>query len=144
MPKLPYPFSERWITIASKSKNYASSMYPPIFAFSYCPSGDWLAVGMENSAIEVLHTTKTERYQLHLHDSCVLSLKFASSGKWFVSTGKDNLLNAWRTPHGASLFQVSPSFFSCFSKLTEFFFFSVLINVLSVEFLKSHSFIQRK
>lgn len=28
-------------------------------------------------------------------------------GKWFVSTGKDNLLNAWRTPYGASIFQVS-------------------------------------
>lgn len=30
------------------------------------------------------------------------------SGKWFVSTGKDNLLNAWRTPYGASIFQVHP------------------------------------
>ena len=29
-----------------------------------------------------------------------------SKGKWFVSTGKDNLLNAWRTPYGASIFQV--------------------------------------
>lgn len=28
------------------------------------------------------------------------------AGKWFVSTGKDNLLNAWRTPYGASIFQV--------------------------------------
>lgn len=30
-------------------------------------------------------------------------------GKWFVSTGKDNLLNAWRTPYGASIFQVCRS-----------------------------------
>lgn len=29
------------------------------------------------------------------------------AGKWFVSTGKDNLLNAWRTPYGASIFQVT-------------------------------------
>ncbi|XP_051495882.1 transducin-like enhancer protein 1 isoform X2 [Apus apus] len=29
----------------------------------------------------------------------------SSPGKWFVSTGKDNLLNAWRTPYGASIFQ---------------------------------------
>lgn len=29
-----------------------------------------------------------------------------SPGRWFVSTGKDNLLNAWRTPYGASIFQV--------------------------------------
>ena len=58
---------------------------------------------------QVLHTLKPDKYQLHLHESCVLSLKFAATGKWFVSTGKDNLLNAWRTPYGASIFQVIPS-----------------------------------
>ena len=62
---------------------------------------------MENSTIEVLHDNKPEKYQLHLHESCVLSLKFAHSGKWFVSTGKDHALNGWRTPYGASIFQVS-------------------------------------
>ncbi|CDQ79031.1 unnamed protein product [Oncorhynchus mykiss] len=61
---------------------------------------------MESSNVEVLHVSKPDKYQLHLHESCVLSLKFASCGKWFVSTGKDNLLNAWRTPYGASIFQV--------------------------------------
>jgi WD40 repeat protein len=62
---------------------------------------------MESSNVEVLHHTKPDKYQLHLHESCVLSLKFAYCGKWFVSTGKDNLLNAWRTPYGASIFQVN-------------------------------------
>ncbi|KAJ7412256.1 hypothetical protein WISP_98442 [Willisornis vidua] len=35
--------------------------------------------------------------------------------KWFVSTGKDNLLNAWRAPYGASIFQSkeSSSVLSC-------------------------------
>ena len=28
-----------------------------------------------------------------------------------MSTGKDNLLNAWRTPYGASIFQVNASIF---------------------------------
>lgn len=78
-----------------------------IFSLGYCPSGEWLAVGMESSHVEVLHNTKPDKYQLHLHESCVLSLKFAHSGKWFVSTGKDNYLNAWRTPYGASIFQVN-------------------------------------
>nr|XP_009939020.1 PREDICTED: protein groucho-like [Opisthocomus hoazin] len=77
----------------------------PIFSLGYCPTGEWLAVGMESSNVEILHVTKPDKYQLHLHESCVLSLKFASCGKWFVSTGKDNLLNAWRTPYGASIFQ---------------------------------------
>uniref|UniRef100_A0A8P4KJY9 TLE family member 3, transcriptional corepressor n=1 Tax=Dicentrarchus labrax TaxID=13489 RepID=A0A8P4KJY9_DICLA len=78
-----------------------------IFSLGYCPTGEWLAVGMESSNVEVLHHTKPDKYQLHLHESCVLSLKFAYCGKWFVSTGKDNLLNAWRTPYGASIFQVT-------------------------------------
>jgi len=76
-----------------------------IFCLGFCPTGEWLAVGMESSNVEVLHCSKPDKYQLHLHESCVLSLKFANCGKWFVSTGKDNLLNAWRTPYGASIFQ---------------------------------------
>uniref|UniRef100_W5MH26 TLE family member 2, transcriptional corepressor a n=1 Tax=Lepisosteus oculatus TaxID=7918 RepID=W5MH26_LEPOC len=65
--------------------------------------------------VEVLHVSKPDKYQLHLHESCVLSLKFAYCGKWFVSTGKDNLLNSWRTPYGASIFQSkeSSSVLSC-------------------------------
>jgi groucho len=77
-----------------------------IFSLGCCPTSDWVAVGMETSTIEVLNMNKNERYQLHQHESCVLSLKFAHSGHWFISTGKDNLLNAWRTPYGANLFQV--------------------------------------
>ncbi|NWI35255.1 TLE3 protein, partial [Picathartes gymnocephalus] len=86
-----------------------------IFSLGYCPTGEWLAVGMESSNVEVLHHTKPDKYQLHLHESCVLSLKFAYCGKWFVSTGKDNLLNAWRAPYGASIFQSkeSSSVLSC-------------------------------
>uniref|UniRef100_A0A4W5QW57 Groucho/TLE N-terminal Q-rich domain-containing protein n=1 Tax=Hucho hucho TaxID=62062 RepID=A0A4W5QW57_9TELE len=86
-----------------------------IFSLGYCPTGEWLAVGMESSNVEVLHVIKPDKYQLHLHESCVLSLQFASCGKWFVSTGKDNLLNAWRTPYGASIFQSkeSSSVLSC-------------------------------
>ncbi|XP_075379987.1 transducin-like enhancer protein 2 isoform X1 [Mycteria americana] len=94
-----------------------------IFSLGYCPTGEWLAVGMESSNVEILHVTKPEKYQLHLHESCVLSLKFASCGKWFVSTGKDNLLNAWRTPYGASIFQSkeSSSVLSCDISLNDKF-----------------------
>lgn len=103
-----------WDLTASKQlrqHNFSSQ----IFSLGYCPSGEWLAVGMESSIVEVLHETKPDKYQLHLHESCVLSLKFASSGKWFVSTGKDNLLNSWRSPYGAKLFQTkeSSSVLSC-------------------------------
>lgn len=36
---------------------------------------------MESSNVEVLHVTKPDKYQLHLHESCVLSLQFAYCGK---------------------------------------------------------------
>jgi len=75
-----------------------------IFCLGHSPMGDWLAVGMENSSVEVMNTSKTDKYQLSVHEACVLSLKFSSSGKWFASTGKDNLLNIWRSPYGASIF----------------------------------------
>ncbi|CAB3408586.1 unnamed protein product [Caenorhabditis bovis] len=86
-----------------------------IFSLGCCPTDEWVAVGMENNNVEVLSTNKREKYQLHQHESCVLSLKFAHSGKYFISTGKDNALNAWRTPYGASLFQLkeSSSVLSC-------------------------------
>uniref|UniRef100_A0A3B4Y983 Transducin-like enhancer protein 4 n=1 Tax=Seriola lalandi dorsalis TaxID=1841481 RepID=A0A3B4Y983_SERLL len=62
-----------------------------IFSLGYCPTGEWLAVGMENSNVEVLHVTKPDKYQLHLHESCVLSLRFAHCGKneHMMWTGRD-------------------------------------------------------
>ncbi|CAI2306660.1 unnamed protein product [Caenorhabditis sp. 36 PRJEB53466] len=86
-----------------------------VFSLGCCPDDEWVAVGMENNYVEVLSTTAKEKYQLTQHESCVLSLKFAHSGKYFVSTGKDNALHAWRTPYGASLFTLkeSSSVLSC-------------------------------
>nr|CAH8856590.1 unnamed protein product [Trichobilharzia regenti] len=59
-----------------------------IFSLGYCPTGDWIAVGLETDQVEVFGPGRPERYQLSLHESCVLSLKFAHSGLWFASTGK--------------------------------------------------------
>ncbi|CAF0904271.1 unnamed protein product [Rotaria sordida] len=79
-----------------------------IFSLGYCPTGgDWLAVGMEQSLIDILNvsSTKPDKYRFTLHESCVLALKFARSGQWFVSTSKDNQLTGWKTPYGAKLFE---------------------------------------
>ncbi|MCJ8737765.1 hypothetical protein PDJAM_G00027810 [Pangasius djambal] len=110
---LKFAYCGKWFVSTGKDNllnawrtPYGASIFQ-IFSLGYCPTGEWLAVGMESSNVEVLHVSKPDKYQLHLHESCVLSLKFAYCGKWFVSTGKDNLLNAWRTPYGASIFQVS-------------------------------------
>jgi groucho len=74
-----------------------------------------VAVGCENNQVEVLHMTKPEKYVLHQHESCVLSLRFAHSGRWFVTTGKDNYMNTFRTPYGARLVrnQEASSILSC-------------------------------
>ena len=67
-----------------------------IFSLGYCPTGEWLAVGMESSNVEVLHHTKPDKYQLHLHESCVLSLKFAYCGKaWGPSLAWEPVWAAW-------------------------------------------------
>ena len=86
-----------------------------IFSLSYSSSGDWLAVGMESGNVEVLHVSGPEKFQLRLHESCILSLKFAHSGKWFTTTGKDHLINTCVTPHGAHLISLceSSSVLSC-------------------------------
>lgn len=76
-----------------------------IFSLGYCPAGDWVAVGMESSHVELFNVNKPEKYQLHQHESSVLSLKFSSQGQWFVTTGKDNQMNMWRTPYGLKIYQ---------------------------------------
>nr|AAX55754.1 GROUCHO [Pristionchus pacificus] len=82
-----------------------------IFSLGCSPTEDWVAVGLDTNQIEVVNTAPgvKERYQLHRHDSCVLSLRFAHSGKWFCTTGKDNLLNVWRSPYGALSVRASES-----------------------------------
>lgn len=67
-----------------------------IFSLGYCPTGEWLAVGMESSNVEVLHHTKPDKYQLHLHESCVLSLKFAYCGEPQGTGASPGLLCAQR------------------------------------------------
>ena len=73
---------------------------------------------MESCYIELFNVNKsiTEKYQLQRHESSVLSLKFSSTGDWFVTTGKDNQMNIWTTPHGYSVYQVTRS--SHFSLVT--------------------------
>lgn len=93
-----------------------------IFTLGYCPSGDWLAVGMESSTVELLNISTAlssssspsgkknhDKYTLSLHDSCVLALKFSHQGKWFISAGKDNYIHCCRTPMGQHLFQLKES-----------------------------------
>ncbi|EUB62515.1 Transducin-like enhancer protein 3 [Echinococcus granulosus] len=46
-----------------------------------------------------------QHFRLTRHESCVLALRFAHHADWFITTGKDHQVNAWRTPYGACLLE---------------------------------------
>ncbi|KAK2835587.1 hypothetical protein Q5P01_016071 [Channa striata] len=78
----------------------------------------WTGAGQHSALLGPPRRTPAPAARLHVADllSGLLSdRRFAYCGKWFVSTGKDNLLNAWRTPYGSSIFQSkeSSSVLSC-------------------------------
>lgn len=81
-----------------------------IFTLGICPIIDstnmFAAVGLEDSNVEVVNLAAPPtrlRQRLQLHESCVLSLKYASSGDWFVTGGKDKYLNVWKAPYGGGI-----------------------------------------
>jgi WD40 repeat protein len=81
-----------------------------VFSLSCNPNENWVACGLEDSTVEVLNTGPvlestdyTNKYKLHYHDSCVLALKYSNSGRFMVSTGKDNTMSTWHSPDGQLL-----------------------------------------
>eukprot|EP00124_Ichthyophonus_hoferi_P004457 Ihof_evm2s493 gene=Ihof_evmTU2s493 len=77
-----------------------------IFSLGVCPTEPVITVGLENSHVEMLNYQQpNNNTSLRLHNNCVLSLKFAHRGNWFMTTGKDNYLSIWKTLHGVSLYK---------------------------------------
>ncbi|XP_055334342.1 transducin-like enhancer protein 4 [Paramacrobiotus metropolitanus] len=72
----------------------------PVFSLSCCSTGDWLAVGLENSMVEVRNMSRWDRHHLKLHTLAVLSVKYATAGNWLVSAGKDTRLSMWVPSQG--------------------------------------------
>ncbi|CAH8519306.1 unnamed protein product [Heterobilharzia americana] len=50
-------------------------------------------------------SNQPQHFRLTHHESCVLALRFAHHADWFLTTGKDHQVNAWRTPYGACLLE---------------------------------------
>jgi len=86
-----------------------------VFTLGYSPKNNWIAVGMENNNIEVYNEENNEKYQIKYHENCVLSLKYSHKYDWFISTGKDNMINGWKSPYGGHVFNLkeNSSVLSC-------------------------------
>ncbi|CAK5090219.1 unnamed protein product [Meloidogyne enterolobii] len=79
--------------IGARQQIEAQLLESQIFSLGCCPTDNWVAVGLEDSNVQVLNSEPTsEKYLISAHQSC-----------WFVSTGKDNVVNCWRTPYGYRL-----------------------------------------
>jgi groucho len=77
-----------------------------VFALSASTDQNHIIVGLESSEIEhiKLGEPTNPRQLLRRHTNCVLSVKFAPSKKWFISTGKDGLLSGWQNPSCLPIF----------------------------------------
>ncbi|KAI6226007.1 Transcription factor unc-37 [Aphelenchoides besseyi] len=88
--------------VAERQKKDRFVLDSQVFSLGCSPTDDMVAVGMESSHVELLDCKRNEKYVLHQHENCVLSLRFAHSGNWFVSTGKDSTLVTWRPQVGGA------------------------------------------
>lgn len=84
---------------------------PPVSAFpvNYNVPREESGNGSGNPSPISHHTgsNQPQHFRLTHHESCVLALRFAHHADWFLTTGKDHQVNAWRTPYGACLLEVS-------------------------------------
>jgi len=83
-----------------------------IFSLGVSPKVPWISVGLESSIVDVhcIYPTGNNDCKLRGHSKCVLSLKYAPSGDWFVTTGKDHQWIIWKGPYGGLILSVSKSF----------------------------------
>uniref|UniRef100_A0A8C3U901 Uncharacterized protein n=1 Tax=Catharus ustulatus TaxID=91951 RepID=A0A8C3U901_CATUS len=98
---------------------YALAISPDAkVCFSCCSDGNIVVWDLQNQtmvscALALSIPLFPRQFQGHTDGASCIDI--SNYGKWFVSTGKDNLLNAWRAPYGASIFQSkeSSSVLSC-------------------------------
>lgn len=77
-------------------------LHSTVYALDYCPRGDCVAVAA-GSSLELLQPTKRGKYVFVRHYKDVTSLKYAKNGEWFVTIGKDGLVNLLRSPKGQTV-----------------------------------------
>ena len=57
--------------------------------------------------MDVCSLDNTAKYMVNYHNKSVTSLKYAHNKDWFVTTGQDQLVNLWKNPYGANIYNVS-------------------------------------
>lgn len=78
----------------------------PACSGSVTPDEHSGGAGGGGGAVSPATNASLQHFRLTRHQSCVLALRFAHHGNWFLTTGKDHQVNAWRTPYGACLLEV--------------------------------------
>ncbi|KAJ3217120.1 Transducin-like enhancer protein 4 [Dinochytrium kinnereticum] len=93
-------------------KEIAHLEYPtPIYSLGFCPiQPPRIAVGLEKSIdIRNISQPSEKREVMGVHQDCVLSVRYAPSGSWFATTGKDKKWVCWRTSDYGSVFEIPES-----------------------------------
>ncbi|KII69444.1 Protein groucho-2 [Thelohanellus kitauei] len=91
------------------NKLYEFTFPTQVFSLCVSPSGDTVVVGLENRTIEINHKGDSDKAfayrSVHrIHESCVLTVKMSNSGKWMLTSSKDNFTNCISIPDGKALF----------------------------------------
>eukprot|EP00127_Corallochytrium_limacisporum_P000134 Clim_evm17s5 gene=Clim_evmTU17s5 len=91
---------------AGSAKEVACYEFPSrVFSLDICPTAYWVSVALSNGDIEMVNLEDTSsRIRLSFHESCVFSLSYAESGKWFATCGKDGQLNIFESFTGRHLY----------------------------------------
>ena len=57
--------------------------------------------------MEVCSLDNSAKYQVKYHNKSVTSLEYSHNKDWFVTTGQDQIVNLWKNPYGANIYNVN-------------------------------------
>ncbi|KAL3316224.1 hypothetical protein Ciccas_005130 [Cichlidogyrus casuarinus] len=102
--------SEYWLAVGLESSEVevmAVGADGPARPAPMMPPSAFLAPPASIPVVEEFNTPQPlpQHFRLTRHESCVLALKFAHRADWFLTTGKDHQVNAWRAPFGTCLLE---------------------------------------
>ncbi|KAK4471279.1 hypothetical protein MN116_004722 [Schistosoma mekongi] len=101
--------SESWLAVGLESSEVEVLAIgpdgPPVSTFPVPREESGGGSGNPSPISHHTASNQPQHFRLTHHESCVLALRFAHHSDWFLTTGKDHQVNAWRTPYGACLLE---------------------------------------